>query len=76
MGSEPQEPNYFVRKPNVEPLVHKTRLAMKQSVKFAQYPKEPHFSLNWDLNAHRLQTDGSYNIQTRLPPLNYWSGRT
>lgn len=36
---------------NVEPSVHGTRLAMKQSVKFPQVPKEPHFMLNWYQNA-------------------------
>lgn len=52
VGSEPQEPNYFVRKPNVEPSVLRTRLAMKQSVKFAQVPRQPHFMRNWYQNAH------------------------
>lgn len=52
--SEPQEANDFVRKPNVVPSLHRTRIAMKQSVKFARIPKQPHFMLNLYQNTHTV----------------------
>lgn len=60
--SEPQEANDFVRKPNVEPSVHRTRLAMKRSVKFARVPKRPHFMLNLYQNTHSVQTTNRWQV--------------
>lgn len=44
--------NDSFRKPTVVAPGHTAKLAMKQSVKFAQVPKQPNFMWNWYQNVH------------------------